>query len=91
MLSQFTKLAYTQSTIRKHALLTLTNNFFIISCSECLPIIILHIFTNLDVSVIKRRKDILLEIKCIQKVKGRLTFDLLTLKSLCGFLFPFSV
>ena len=91
MLSQFTKMAYTQSTIRKHALLTLTNNLFITSCSAYLPIIILHFFTNLEVSVIKRRKDILLEIKCSQKVTGRLTFDLLTQKTLYGFLFPFIV
>ena len=35
-------------------------------------------FTKSEVSVIKRRKDILSEIKYNQKVAGRLTFDLLT-------------
>ena len=38
----------------------------------------------------KRRKDILSEIKCNQRVAGRLTFDLLTQRSIFGFHFPFS-
>ena len=53
-------------------------------CSECVPIIILHIFTKSKVSLIKRHKDVLSEIKYNQKVAGRLAFDLLTQKSLCG-------
>ena len=49
---------------------------FILWISECLPIITLQLFTNPKVSIIKRCKDILSIIKCNQKVKGKLTFDL---------------
>ena len=82
-------MALRQSSIGKHALLTLTKNLLVLRCSECLPIIIFHIFTNSEVSVIKRRKDIPSEIKCNQKVAERLTFDLLSQRSLCAFLSPF--
>ena len=81
MHAQICKRALTQSSIGKHALLTLTKNRLVVRCSEFLPIIILHILTKSEVSVIQRRKDILSEIKCSQKVVGRLTFDLLTHKS----------
>ena len=89
MLAEFTKMSKTRSSIEKHPLLTLNNNLFLLLCSEYFSIIIHHLITKLDASVIKRRKDILLEIKCNQRVAGRLTFDLLIERSIVGFLFPF--
>ena len=76
MLTQFTKMEKTQRYIGKHSSLTLTYNRFVLSCSGCLPTIILHLFTKSELSVIKRRKHILSEIKYIQKITGRwsLTF-----------------
>ena len=62
--------------IGKHSLLTLTYNIniFVIWRSMCFRIIIHRLFTEWDASVIKRRKDILSEIKCNQRVAGRLDF-----------------
>ena len=85
MLAQFTE----NGIDTKHALLTLIKNLLVFWCSECLQITILHVFFfKIEVSVIKKRRDTLSDIKCNQKVAGRFTFDLFTQKSLCGFLFP---
>ena len=89
MLAEFTKMSQTQSSIGKHPLLNFTNSLFVLWCSGCIPIITLHLFTKLDASLIQRRKDILSEIKSNQRVAGRLTFDLLTQRSIFGFLSPF--
>ena len=40
------------SSIGKHPLLTFTDNLFVLWCSWCFPIIILHLFTKMDASVI---------------------------------------
>ena len=58
--------------------------------SECRRIIIINLYANSEVTVIKTRKDILSEIKCNKKVAGRLTFDLLTQRSLFGSFFRLS-
>ena len=62
---------------------------FVLWRFECLSFIILHLFTESEVYVIKRCKAILSELKCNQKVAGKLTFDLLTQRSTGGFLFQF--
>ena len=53
------KMAKTQSSIGKYAWMGLTNTLYVFWCFECLPTIVLHIYTKSEVSVIKRRKDIL--------------------------------
>ena len=91
MLHNSPKMAKTQSPIWQCLLLTLINNLFVLWRSERLSIIILHLFTKSDVSVIKMRKDLLSEIRCNQKVTGRFTFDLYTQNSIYDFHFPFIV
>ena len=80
-------MAKTQSSIRKHLLLTLTNNIFVLCCSECLH----HpsSFYKVGITCICDlwSKYILSEIKWNQNVAGRLTVDPLTQRSICGFLF----
>ena len=74
ILAEFSKMTKTQSSIGKHPLLNLTNNLFVLWSPGCFPIIILHVFSKFDASVIQRGKDILSKIKCNEKVAGSLTF-----------------
>ena len=66
MLEQFTKNCIDTTLKWKACVTGLQNKLYVLLCSECLPIIILHIFTKSEVSVIKRRQDFLSKIKCNQ-------------------------
>ena len=63
MLAQFTKNGKDTNHYQKAPLLTLTNNIFVLWCSGCLSTIVHHLFTEKEVSAIKRRKDFLTEYK----------------------------
>ena len=52
MLVEFTKNDKDRELYRKaFFLLTLTNNIFVLRCSVCFPVIILHLFSKLDASL----------------------------------------